>query len=83
MKSRIALICCAALTFVCSIENDALAGPRDQPSQPPATILPSRQEVSAVPGPGQGRVLSYPGDVFRYGTTVSPMSRAVRGFFGR
>ena len=85
MRIQTALIGCAALTLVCSIPNDASAGRRARSNQsaPPATILPSRQEVSAVPVPEQGRVLAYPVDVFQYGRTVHPGSRAVRRFLGR
>ena len=85
MKIQTALMCCAALTIASLIPNEASAGRRDRSSQSatPTTILPSRQEVSAVPVPEDGRVLSYPGDVFRYGTTVSPGARAIRGFLGR
>jgi hypothetical protein len=47
------LIGCAALTIACSIPNGASAGRSAQYKQSgtPATILPSRQEVAAVPVP--------------------------------
>jgi len=78
-------MCCLALTIACMIQNEAAAGRRDRVNQSatPTTVLPSRQEISAVPAPEQGRVLSYPGDVFRYGQSVHPGSRIVRGFMGR
>jgi hypothetical protein len=85
VKTRHALICCAALTLTCSIQNDASAGERYRffRSATPNTVLPSRDEVSAVPVPEQGRVLSYPADVVRYGLTVHPGARITRGLFGR
>ncbi len=85
MRIQTALIGCAALTFACSIPTDASAGGRVRYNQspPPATILPSRQEVTAVPVPERGRVLAYPVDVFQYGRTIHPGSRAVGRFLGR
>ena len=85
MRFRDALICCAALTLTCSIQNEASAGrgARFHQAAPPMTILPSRDEISAFPVPGQGRVLAYPVDVARYGLTVHPGARIVRGLIGR
>ncbi len=85
MRFHTALIGCAALTSACAIPNDASAGRRARSNQSatPTTILPSRQEVSAVPVPEQGRVAAYPVDVFQYGRTIHPGSRAVRRFLGR
>lgn len=85
MRFRTALICCAALTFACSIQNEASAGRRDRCNQSatPTSILPSRQEISAVPVPEQGHVLAYPVNVIRYGQTVHPGARIVRRLIGR
>lgn len=85
MRFRHALICCAALTFACAIQNEASAARRIRFNRlpTPTTILPSREEISAVPTPQQGRVLAYPVDVVRYGLTVHPGARIVRGLIGR
>ena len=85
MKFRFALVCLATLIVAGSIQNEASAARRVryQQSAPPTTILPSRQEISAVPVPQQGRVLAYPVDVVRYGQTVHPGARFVRGILGR
>lgn len=85
MRIRDALICGATVTLACSIQNDASAGERYRfyRSATPTTVLPTRQELSAVPVPEQGRVLSYPADVVRYGLTVHPGARIARGLFGR
>ena len=76
---------CAALTVACSIPNEASAAGRARYNQSgtPTTILPSRQELAAVPVPERGRVLAYPVDVFRYGRTIHPGARAVRRFLDR
>jgi hypothetical protein len=73
------------LTMACSIPTAASAGRRARynQSETPTTILPTRQEVAAVPIPERGRVLAYPVDVFRYGRTIHPGSRAVRRLLGR
>ncbi len=85
MRIRHALISCVALTLACSIQTDASAGERYRfyRSATPTTVLPSREEVSAVPVPEQGRVLAYPVDVVRYGLTIHPGARIARGLFGR
>ena len=85
MRFQPAVICCVALTLACSIPNEASAAGRFWFNWPvaPTTILPSREEVSAVPVPEQGRVLAYPADVVRYGLTVHPGARIVRGLIGR
>jgi hypothetical protein len=84
MRFQSALIGCAALTMACSIPTAASAGRRARyQSETPTTILPSRQEVAAVPVPERGRVLAYPVDVFRYGRTIHPGVRAVRRFLAR
>jgi hypothetical protein len=83
MRIQTATICLAAVTIAFSSPTECSAGPRDRSNQAPTTILPSRQEVAAVPVPDQGRVLAYPREVARYGGTVLPSARVVRGFFGR
>jgi hypothetical protein len=85
VRFRPALICCAALAFACSIQNEASAARRvrSNPSATPNTILPSREEISAVPVPEQGRVVAYPADVVRYGLTVHPGARMVRRLMSR
>ena len=85
MRIRSALICCAALTIVCVVQRDASAQPPVGPNRltRPTTILPSRQEIAAVPIPQRGRVAAFPVDVVRYGLTIHPGSRIVRGMFGR
>jgi len=85
VKFRSALICCAALAFGFSIQNEASAARRVRftPLPTPTTILPSRAELSAVPVPQQGRLLAYPANVVRYGLTVHPGSRIVRGLMAR
>jgi hypothetical protein len=85
VRIRPALICCAALAFACSIQNEASAARRRlfNQSEAPATILPSREEISAVPVPEQGRMVAYPVDVVRYGLTVHPSARFVRRMMSR
>lgn len=85
LKFRPALICCAALVFACSIQEEASAGrhSRANRSETATTILPSPAEISAVPVPERGRVLAYPVDVVRYGLTIHPGARIVRRMTGR
>ena len=85
MRFRPALICCAVLAFACLIQNEASAARLRlfNQSEAPATILPSREEISNVPVPEQGRVLAYPVDVVRYGLTVHPSARFMRRVMSR
>jgi hypothetical protein len=73
------------LVFVCSVQNEASAARRARPNRlpTPTTIIPSREEVMAVPVPEQGRILGYPRDMIRYGLTVHPGARFVRSRLGR
>lgn len=65
-------------------QSEASAGNRRmrvvEPSQPaastPSTILPSREEITAFPTPGQGRVVGYV-------LTVHPGARVARMILGR
>jgi hypothetical protein len=89
MRFRPALICCAVVALACSIESEASAGRRARAERPANTttntntILPSREEVAAVPVPEQGRIVAYPVDVVRYGLTVHPGARLTRRILGR
>lgn len=85
VRFRPAFICCAVLALACLTQNEASAARRRlfNQSEAPATILPSREEISAVPVPEQGRALAYPVDVVRYGLTVHPGARTVRRLMSR
>jgi hypothetical protein len=85
VRFRSLLVCCAVLAFASLLQNEASAARRVRSNQSatPTTILPSREEIAAVPVPEQGRVLAYPGDVVRYGLTVHPGARTVRRVLGR
>jgi hypothetical protein len=85
VRMRHAVICCAVLVFICSGQNEASAARRARSNQlaTPTTVLPSRDEVFAVPVPERGQLLAYPADIVRYGLTVHPGARFVRGRFGR
>ena len=85
MRIRAALICCAVMAFGCLIQNEASAGRRARAERPAntSTILPSREEIAAVPVPGQGPIVAYPVDVVRYGLTVHPGARLTRRVLGR
>lgn len=85
MRARHVMIGCAALAIACLSQSDVSAGRRNRSEQPAdrTTILPSREELAAVPVPQQGRALAYPADVVRYGLTVHPGARLARRVMGR
>ncbi len=83
MKFRSALLFAVAVTFICVSQTEAsAAGRRGRVSQPtftssaPTTILPSREEIAAVPAPGQGRLVGY-------ALTIHPGARVARMIIGR
>ena len=83
MKLRIAVLFTVAVTFACVFQSEASAADRrwriNQPSTQssrPTTIIPSRDEIAAVPAPGQGRLVGY-------ALTIYPTARLARMVFGR
>lgn len=85
LKLRPVVILFAVLTFVGTIVPEASAGRRARAERPAntTTILPSREEIAAVPTPEQGHMVAYPVDVVRYGLTVHPGARMARRVLGR
>jgi hypothetical protein len=90
MKLRSAVLCAVALTFVSASQNDAsAAGRRDRivQSEPvatssgplmttPSTIIPTGDEIRAVPAPGGGRLIGY-------GLNLHPGGRVARLLLSR
>lgn len=92
MKISAAVFCLAAMAVVCASATEVSAAGRRAarmeayqatPAGNGMTILPSAAEIAAVPVPRQGAVVAYPVDVVRYGLTIHPGARIVRGIFAR
>lgn len=92
MKLRIAVLSAVALTFVSASQNDASAAGRRgrvvqseqtgtvATSNPlmttPTTIIPTGDEIRAVPAPGGGRLIGY-------GLNLHPGGRVARMLLSR
>ncbi len=83
MKLRIAVVLTVAVTFGGVSQSEASAAGRrwrisqsSEPAARPTTIIPSREEIAAVPAPGQGRLVGYALNVY-------PTARLARMAIGR
>lgn len=92
MKLRIAVLSVVALTFVSASQNDASAAGRrgrvvqSEPAATvatpgplmttPTTIIPTGDEIRAVPAPGGGRLIGY-------GLNLHPGGRVARMLLSR
>jgi hypothetical protein len=90
MKLRSAVLCAVALTFVSVSQNEASAAGRrgrvvqSEPTATapgplmttPTTIIPTGDEIRAVPAPGGGRLIGY-------GLNLHPGGRVARMLLSR
>ena len=77
MKVRSLLICGAAALLALSASNSAQACDGSVGGIV-RTAIPSMNDIQAVPRLNEGRVVTYPVRVVRYGLNVHPGARLVR-----